>query len=159
MKVLRWLREHNCPWVELTALTPLTAGTWRCCSGFGSTTARGTIGRANSLRRKDTWSCCSGRWSTVLHLLNISRERSRRFGRSQRCAAFRGKHMCGIDNHHLSIRAGRGRRVCYERPTPTVQASLVALVGIPTRLVVYTRRGQLAASTRLVLVKGGGKQP
>ena len=79
MKVLRWLREHNCPWDEVTCATPSPPGASRCCSGFGSTTAPGTIGRANSRKRKDTWSCCSGRWSTVLHLLKFGRERSRRF--------------------------------------------------------------------------------
>jgi len=42
MEVLRWAREHGCPWNEDTVVPLLHAtGTWRCCGGRGSTTARG----------------------------------------------------------------------------------------------------------------------
>ena len=42
LEVLQWARAHGCPWTESTCEhTPLLAGTWMCCSGHGSTTARG----------------------------------------------------------------------------------------------------------------------
>ena len=44
----------------------LGAGTWRFCSGRGSTTARGTrSGRVHTRQWAGTWRCCSGRGSAV----------------------------------------------------------------------------------------------
>ena len=42
LEMLKWLREHGCPWDGGCAHTPHRAGTWRCCSGRGSTVASGT---------------------------------------------------------------------------------------------------------------------
>ena len=41
LEVLQWAREHHCPWDEPTCSSPLGDGTWRCCSGRGSTTTHG----------------------------------------------------------------------------------------------------------------------
>ena len=39
-----WAKDNGCPWNERTCAPPLRAGTWRCCSGRGRTTARGMSG-------------------------------------------------------------------------------------------------------------------
>jgi hypothetical protein len=55
LEVLKWARAHHCPRVNTSrtrgrtvALTPLRAGTWKCGSGYRSTTAHGTIGRVTA---------------------------------------------------------------------------------------------------------------
>jgi len=44
---------------------PLRAGTWRCCSGCGSTAARGMRRRVATPLGAGTWRCCSGRGRTT----------------------------------------------------------------------------------------------
>jgi hypothetical protein len=41
----------------IVVCSPLRAGTWRYCGGFGSTTARGMRRRVRSLHRAGTWRC------------------------------------------------------------------------------------------------------
>ena len=40
--MLQWARAHHCPWMCRRRHTPRMEGTWMCCSGCGSTAARGT---------------------------------------------------------------------------------------------------------------------
>jgi len=42
LEALMYARKHGCPWDMGTCHAPLEKGTWRCCSGRGRTTARGT---------------------------------------------------------------------------------------------------------------------
>ena len=46
-------------------LTPLRAGTWRCCGGRGSTTVREMRQRVQLPLRTGTWRCCGGRGRTT----------------------------------------------------------------------------------------------
>jgi hypothetical protein len=52
---LAWAKANGCYWIELTCA--LGAGTWRCCGGCESITARGISGRVTRLLRADTWRC------------------------------------------------------------------------------------------------------
>jgi len=53
LSVLKWVRAHHCPWTADNSVRgPLGAFTWRCCSGRGSTGARGL---RISRRRTGTW--------------------------------------------------------------------------------------------------------
>ena len=63
LEMLRWAREHGCPWDEATC--QFKAGTWRCCSGRGNTTARGSRRRVSTPLRAGTWRFCGGRGSTA----------------------------------------------------------------------------------------------
>ena len=64
LEVLQWAREQGCPWDEMTCGAPLRADTRRCCSGRGSTTARGTRGCVLMQLCTGTRMCCGGRGST-----------------------------------------------------------------------------------------------
>jgi hypothetical protein len=68
--VLKWAREHDRPWSERNvAQWSLRTGTCTCCSGRGSTTARGMIRLAHHATRRghlDSWTYCSWRGSTRL---------------------------------------------------------------------------------------------
>ena len=57
LEVLRWAREHHCPWDERTCGLPLGAGTLGCCSGRGRTTADVMSRLANPPQRAGTWKC------------------------------------------------------------------------------------------------------
>ena len=65
LEVLQWARAHGCPVGASTCITPLGAGTWRCCSGRGSTTAPGTRAHVSTPLLVDTWRCCGGRGRTA----------------------------------------------------------------------------------------------
>jgi len=58
LAVLRWARAHHCEWdAENVVRAPLRAGTWRCCGGRGSTTARGTGRRVQPPLGTGNWRC------------------------------------------------------------------------------------------------------
>ena len=63
---LAW--ANGCPWVAQTRVvkSPLGEGTWRGCSGRGSTAARGIRGRVISPLRAGTWRYCGGRGSKAV---------------------------------------------------------------------------------------------
>jgi hypothetical protein len=65
VELLAWGKENGCPWTARSCALLLQAGTWRCCSGRGSTAASGTRGLVHTPLRAGTWSCCSGRRSNT----------------------------------------------------------------------------------------------
>jgi len=57
LEVLRWLREHDCPWNENSVYPLLWAVTWNCCGGHGSTAARVMRTSCTQPLWPGTWRC------------------------------------------------------------------------------------------------------
>jgi len=66
LEVLKWARarEHGCPWDEKSCESAALEGQLQVLQGCRSTTARGTGGHVRMPRGAGTWRSCSGRGST-----------------------------------------------------------------------------------------------
>ena len=91
LEVLQWAQDRGGEWNEETCAR-LRADTWRCCSGRGSTTARGTGVRF----RAGTLQCCSERGSTTV-----------RGGRRSMAVLLRGGTWCWCGRWSTAARAAR----------------------------------------------------
>ena len=65
LDVLQWAREHGCPWNETTPWFAAAGGHLQVLQWRGSTGASGMRRRADRPLRAGTWGCCSGRGSVT----------------------------------------------------------------------------------------------